>query len=247
MAWNTLDETRLEAVACMKCRLAKGRTQVVWLDGNPDSDLMFVGEAPGFHEDRQGKPFVGAAGKLLDTMLAGIGLDRTKCVICNVLKCRPPGNRDPQPDEIEACSPYLRAQIDFIKPRVIVTLGNFATRYILQRQLSISRVRGQVFSAFGAKVIPTFHPASALHSGGEGSPAWAAIRSDFELVGRVLAGPTQQPAPPIARPASAAATVSMRRTMAAPAAPTARPPAVSPASPVSPPAAAQLVEQGSLF
>jgi uracil-DNA glycosylase family 4 len=206
MAWSTLDEVKAEAVACVKCRLAKGRTQVVWLDGNPDSDLMFVGEAPGFHEDRLGKPFVGAAGKLLDAMLAGIGLDRSKCVICNVLKCRPPGNRDPQPDEIESCSPYLRAQIELISPKVIVTLGNFATRYILQRQVSISRVRGGVFSAFGAKVIPTFHPASALHSGGEGSPAWAAIRSDFQVVSRHLAAPKPVERKP--EPAPAAAPVA---------------------------------------
>lgn len=182
MGWQTLEETRVEAAACTKCRLATGRTQVVWLDGNVDSDLMFVGEAPGFHEDRQGKPFVGAAGKLLDSMLAAIDLDRSKCVICNVIKCRPPGNRNPQPDEIESCTPYLKAQIDFIKPKVIVTLGNFATRFMLERQVSISRVRGQKFEAFGATVIPTFHPASALHSGGVGSPAWTAIRSDFDVI-----------------------------------------------------------------
>lgn len=182
MGRQTLEETRVEAASCTKCRLAAGRTQVVWLDGNIDSDLMFVGEAPGFHEDRQGKPFVGAAGKLLDSMLAAIGLDRSKCVICNVIKCRPPGNRNPQPDEIEACTPYLKAQIDFIKPKVIVTLGNFATRFMLERQVSISRVRGQKFEAFGATVIPTFHPASALHSGGVGSPAWTAIRSDFDVI-----------------------------------------------------------------
>lgn len=182
MGRQTLEETRVEAASCTKCRLAAGRTQVVWLDGNIDSDLMFVGEAPGFHEDRQGKPFVGAAGKLLDSMLAAIGLDRSKCVICNVIKCRPPGNRNPQPDEIEACTPYLKAQIDFIQPKVIVTLGNFATRFMLERQVSISRVRGQKFEAFGATVIPTFHPASALHSGGVGSPAWTAIRSDFDVI-----------------------------------------------------------------
>jgi uracil-DNA glycosylase len=201
LAFSTLDEAKVAALTCVKCRLSKGRTQVVWLDGNPASDLMFVGEAPGFHEDRQGKPFVGAAGKLLDQMLESIGLDRTSCVICNVIKCRPPGNRDPQPDEIETCSPYLRAQIDFIKPKVIVTLGNFATRYILQRQVSISRVRGGLFEAFGAKVIPTFHPASALHSGGEGSPAWAAIRSDFELIGKQLAASKRvEPVPPAKAP-----------------------------------------------
>ena len=154
--WQTLAEAKAEALTCTRCRLAGGRTQVVWMDGNPDSDLMFVGEAPGFHEDRQGLPFVGAAGQLLDTMLGSIGLDRSHCTICNVIKCRPPGNRDPMPDEIDACRPYLEAQIGFIRPKVIVTLGNFATRFVLARQVSISRVRGQRFQMLGATVIPTF-------------------------------------------------------------------------------------------
>jgi uracil-DNA glycosylase len=184
--WQTLQEVRAEALGCTKCGLSRGRTQVVWLDGNIESDLMFVGEAPGFHEDRLGKPFVGAAGQLLDNLLAGIGLDRSKCVICNVLKCRPPANRDPAPDEIEMCSPYLEAQIHYIRPRIIVTLGNFATRFLLRRQLSISHVRGRKFEAYSATVIPTFHPASALHSGGAGSPAMAALRSDFDLIKQEL-------------------------------------------------------------
>lgn len=182
----TLEEVRSEALSCTRCRLAEGRTQVVWMDGNPDSDLMFIGEAPGFHEDKQGLPFVGAAGRLLDSVLAEIGMDRQACTIVNVVKCRPPENRNPLPDEIETCSPYLRAQIEMIQPRVIVTLGNFATKYVLQSQLSISRVRGQRFEAFGAVVVPTFHPAAVLHGGGEKSPAMAAIRSDFQLVSRIL-------------------------------------------------------------
>jgi len=191
------------------------------MDGNPESDLMFVGEAPGFHEDRLGKPFVGAAGKLLDGLLEYIGLDRSGCVICNVIKCRPPANRNPEPDEIASCTPYLRAQIEFIKPTVIVTLGNFATRFLLERQLSITRVRGQIFRTFGAKVIPTLHPAAALHSGGVGSPQYALIRSDFDLVKRELATARPVPAP---APAPAAA------------------------GPVAPaPDAGPLVEQGSLF
>lgn len=200
MAFTTLDHAREEALGCTKCRLSQGRTQVVWMDGNPDSDLMFIGEAPGFHEDKLGRPFVGAAGKLLDTMLASIDLDRNSCVICNVIKCRPPANRDPQLDEIETCIPYLQAQIDFIKPTVIVPLGNFATRFILQRQVSISSVRGKIFETMGAKVIPTFHPAAALHSGGEASPAGQSIRSDFQLIARHLAMAKPQPvaAPPIA-------------------------------------------------
>jgi len=223
VVWQTLDEVRVEALACTRCHLSAGRTQVVWLDGNPDSDLMFVGEAPGFHEDRLGKPFVGAAGKLLDGLLESIGLDRRKCVICNVLKCRPPGNRNPEPDEIATCSPYLKAQIDFIKPTVIVTLGNFATRFILERQLSITRVRGQIFRAFGAKVIPTLHPAAALHSGGVGSPQYALLRSDFELIRRELA----KGKPPVPAPVAA--------------------PQPEPAPAPLPPPAEALVEQGSLF
>ena len=172
------------------------------MDGNPEAPLMFVGEAPGFHEDRQGLPFVGAAGQLLDTMLGSIGLDRTRCTICNVIKCRPPGNRDPMPDEIEACRPFLEAQLRFIRPRVIVTLGNFATRFILAKQVSISRVRGQRFEieipgeqgqgrGRGAlvTVIPTFHPAAVLHGGGNASPAFTALQEDFRLIASVLAEP----------------------------------------------------------
>jgi len=202
VTWQTLAEARDEALGCTKCRLAGGRTQVVWMDGNPDSPLMFVGEAPGFHEDRQGLPFVGAAGQLLDTMLRSIGLDRSRCTICNVIKCRPPGNRDPMPDEIEACRPFLEAQLRFIRPRVIVTLGNFATRFILAKQVSISRVRGQRFEIEipgeqgqgrgpGAlvTVIPTFHPAAVLHGGGNASPAFQALQEDFRLIASVLAEP----------------------------------------------------------
>jgi uracil-DNA glycosylase len=186
VVWRTLEEARVEALECTKCRLAGGRTQVVWMDGSPTADLLFVGEAPGFHEDRQGRPFVGAAGQVLDTMLASIGLDRTTCAIANVIKCRPPGNRDPMPDEIEACRPFLEAQIRFMAPAVIVTLGNFATRFVLARQVSISRVRGQRFHFLGATVIPTFHPAAVLHGGGQASPQMQALKSDFALIRQVL-------------------------------------------------------------
>ena len=187
MTWASLADARDEALACTRCRLAGGRTQVVWMDGNPEAALMFIGEAPGFHEDRQGLPFVGAAGQLLDKMLGTIGLDRQGCTICNVIKCRPPGNRDPMPDEIATCRPYLQAQLDFIKPQVVVTLGNFATRFVLDRQLSISRVRGQRFSIQGRTVIPTFHPAAVLHGGGAASPAGTALAEDFRLIATVLA------------------------------------------------------------
>src|SRR5918992_741430 len=118
-----IDVVREQALGCTKCALSQGRTQVVWADGNLDADVLFIGEAPGFHEDQQGKPFVGAAGQLLDRLLGEVGLDRTQVAIVNVLKCRPPGNRDPRPDEIEACRPYLEAQLAYMQPRVIVTLG----------------------------------------------------------------------------------------------------------------------------
>jgi len=203
VTWQTLAEARDEALTCTKCRLAGGRTQVVWMDGNPEAPLMFVGEAPGFHEDRQGLPFVGAAGQLLDTMLGSIGLDRSRCSICNVIKCRPPGNRDPMPDEIEACRPFLEAQLQFIRPRVIVTLGNFATRFLLAKQVSISRVRGQRFEVDGRTVIPTYHPAAVLHGGGNASPAFKALQEDFRLVASVLAEPVPEPPPEEAVPETA--------------------------------------------
>ncbi|MBA2312152.1 MAG: uracil-DNA glycosylase [Actinobacteria bacterium] len=185
-----IDGIRNEALSCTKCRLAEGRTQVVWAAGNLDSDLLFIGEAPGFHEDKQGIAFVGAAGQLLDKLLAEIGLDRSTAAIVNVIKCRPPGNRDPQPDEIESCRPYLEAQLAHMRPKVIVTLGNFATRFILQEQIGITRARGQKYSRLGATVVPTFHPAAALRGGRFGglSPI-DALRMDFQVVKTLLSEP----------------------------------------------------------
>lgn len=196
MSWETLEQAKQEALGCTKCRLSEDRTQVVWMDGNPEADLMFIGEGPGYHEDQQGLPFVGAAGKLLDELLAEVGLDRDQCSICNVIKCRPPNNRDPQPDEIETCRPYLEAQLKFISPKVIVTLGNFATKFILETRRGITGLRGQRFEAFGAVVIPTFHPAAALHGGGAKGKTAQVIREDFELVASVLAElPEPKPEP----------------------------------------------------
>ena len=155
--------------------------------GHPNADVMFIGEGPGYHEDRQGEPFVGAAGQLLTRMLGEIGLRREDVYIANVVKCRPPGNRDPLPDEIDACTPYLDGQIRSIDPHVIVTLGNFATRFILDRPASISRVRGQRFEIRGRVVMPTFHPAAILHGGGESSAQFQALRSDFHSIQAILA------------------------------------------------------------
>jgi uracil-DNA glycosylase family 4 len=192
-----IQAVRAEALNCTKCRLAQGRTNVVWADGNLDAELLFIGEAPGFHEDQQGLPFVGAAGQLLDRLLGEIGLDRTKAAIVNVIKCRPPGNRDPQPDEIESCRPYLDAQLAHMKPKVIVTLGNFATKFILETPIGITRARGNRYTRRGATVIPTFHPAAALRGGRFGgmSPI-DALRADFRLVRSVLdESPASKPSP----------------------------------------------------
>ena len=184
---SDIDDIRAAALGCRLCRLAQGRTQVVWADGNLDSELLFIGEAPGFHEDKQGLPFVGAAGQLLDRLLGEIGLDRSSAAIVNVIKCRPPGNRDPLPDEIEACRPYLEAQLDHMRPTVIVTLGNFATRFVLEEPIGITRARGRIYQRRGAAVIPTFHPAAALRGGRFGgmNPV-DAIREDFRTVRTVL-------------------------------------------------------------
>ena len=157
-----------EASGCTRCRLAQGRTQVVFGVGNPHADLMFVGEAPGFHEDQQDFPFVGQAGKLLDRLLEGIGLVRQDVYVANVLKCRPPGNRDPMPDEIEACEPYLFRQIALIEPRLIATLGNFATKLLSGKQHGITRVHGQPQQArvggLAVVLFPLYHPAAALYT-----------------------------------------------------------------------------------
>jgi DNA polymerase len=192
---RTLDQAAAAAATCTKCRLAQTRTQVVYGVGDPDADLMFVGEGPGFHEDRQGEPFVGAAGQLLTRMLGEIGLARADVMIANVIKCRPPGNRDPLPDEIDACTPWLVEQISLVQPRLLVTLGNFATRFVLQTQTGITRLRGQVFPWHGRKVIPTFHPAAVLRGGGEGSRQWEDFRGDFRLVRETLDELLRPPAP----------------------------------------------------
>jgi uracil-DNA glycosylase len=184
---TTLEDLQRTASTCTKCRLAGGRTQVVFGVGNPKADVMFIGEGPGYHEDKQGEPFVGAAGQLLTKLLGEIGLRREDVYIANVIKCRPPGNRDPLPDEIDSCKPYLDGQIQSIEPRLIVTLGNFATRFMLDRQVSISRVRGERFQIRGRSVIPTFHPAAILHGGGESSSQMAALRSDFQRIREVIA------------------------------------------------------------
>ncbi len=178
----TLAELALDAAACTRCALAEGRTQVVFGDGNPDADLMFVGEAPGRDEDIQGIPFVGRSGQLLDRLLQEeLGITRADCYVANTVKCRPPGNRDPLPAEIESCRPWLERQIELVDPKVIVTLGNFATKLLLQTNEGITRLRGRVydFEAGGKtrKLVPTFHPSAALRSGG--GETLAHLRADL--------------------------------------------------------------------
>jgi len=182
--WGSLAAVRTDALACTRCPLASTRTQVVFGSGDPDAGLMFVGEGPGADEDRRGEPFVGRAGQLLTRLIEGIGLTRDDVYIANVVKCRPPGNRDPQPQEIAECRPYLDAQLGFVAPRVVVTLGNFATKLLLDTKVGITRLRGQEHPYGDAVLVPTLHPAAVLRGGGV---ALAQTRADFVVAKRVLA------------------------------------------------------------
>jgi DNA polymerase len=181
-SWADLER---EALACTKCPLAETRTQVVFGVGDPRTDLLFVGEGPGEQEDLTGEPFVGRAGRLLTSLIEGIGLTRSQAYIANVVKCRPPGNRDPLPLEIDSCRPYLEAQVGFIAPQVVVTLGNFATKLLLDTKDGITKLRGREFPfRDGAVVIPALHPSAVLRGGG---PALAEARADFVTIKRTLA------------------------------------------------------------
>jgi DNA polymerase len=174
-----------EALTCTKCPLAATRTQVVFGVGDPHADLLFVGEGPGEQEDLTGEPFVGRAGRLLTSLIEGIDLTRAQVYIANVVKCRPPGNRDPLPLEIESCWPYLDAQLAFIEPRVVVTLGNFATKLLLETKDGITKLRGKEFPfRDGSVLIPVFHPSAVLRNGGA---ALAQARADFVTIKRALA------------------------------------------------------------
>jgi DNA polymerase len=181
---TTWERLRTEALGCTRCPLAAGRTQVVFGVGDPAATLLFVGEGPGHQEDLEGEPFVGRSGKLLDRlMLEEIGITRAECYIANVVKCRPPQNRDPAPAEIEACRPYLEEQIDLIKPAVVVTLGNFATQLLLARPEGIRRLRGTVYPFRTGHLVPTYHPAFVLRAGGQ---ALAEMRADLVRAKRFM-------------------------------------------------------------
>jgi len=182
-AADALIAIRTEIGDCTRCKLhTLGRRQIVFGVGNPDADLMFVGEAPGADEDVQGIPFVGRAGQLLTKIIEAINLTRDEVYIANVIKCRPPGNRNPEQDEVDTCEPFLFQQIDAIKPKVIVGLGTFAARTLLKTLDPISRLRGRVFAYRGAKLIPTFHPAYLLRNPSSKREVW----EDMKLVRKLL-------------------------------------------------------------
>ncbi|HVS14138.1 MAG TPA: uracil-DNA glycosylase [Thermoanaerobaculia bacterium] len=186
-----LGALRDQALVCTACALAGTRTQVVFGTGDPDADLMFVGEGPGYHEDQQGEPFVGAAGALLDKIIGAIGLERRQVYIANVVKCRPPNNRDPHPDEVAACSGFLREQILLVRPRVIVALGRVAAQNLLASSAPIGRLRGRWHDFEGVPLRVTYHPAALLRNGSLKRPTW----EDMQTVRDHLAAPAA-PGPP---------------------------------------------------
>lgn len=177
-----LDELRVQVESCRRCPLCDGRTQTVFGVGNPHARVMFIGEAPGKNEDLQGEPFVGAAGHYLNELLGCAGLRREDVFIANVLKCRPPGNRDPRPEEIQTCTPFLREQTRTIDPEVLVTLGKFSTQFVLKTQVGITRLHGRVQRAGKFLVFPIFHPAAALYDGAKRE----ALENDFVTLGELL-------------------------------------------------------------
>ena len=172
-----LELVAAEAAECTKCRLAAGRKTVVFGMGDPTSKLMFIGEGPGAEEDWQGLPFVGRSGQLLDRLIAEeLGTTRAHCYVCNTVKCRPPENRDPKPDELDACRPYLQAQLDLIRPAVVITLGRFAAQWLLETTTGITKLRGRSYPFAHGVLIPTLHPAAALRGGAQ---PLAEMRADF--------------------------------------------------------------------
>lgn len=177
------DELRELALACKRCSLSQSRTRVAFSDGSPRARLIVVGEAPGAEEDRTGLPFVGQAGRLLDLMLASVGLSRKDSVyICNVLKCRPPGNRNPKPPEIEACAPFLKRQLELVAPEVVLATGTFAAQWLTGSPKALGKLRGQVHSYQGVPLVATYHPAALLRNAGWSAPAW----NDLQLLRQVM-------------------------------------------------------------
>lgn len=183
---------------CTTCRLAETRTNVVFGAGNPDADVIFIGEGPGQQEDEQGLPFVGRSGQLLEQLLGEIGLTREDVYIANVVKCRPPKNRDPRPDEIDACKSYLKTQLELIQPKVAVTLGNFSSKLLLRTDTGITKLRGNAYEWWGRLLVPTFHPAAALRGSAR---VLAEMREDFQTIQTIIEGKlTRRPPEPAAEP-----------------------------------------------
>jgi uracil-DNA glycosylase len=188
----TLQDLAKSLHDCQRCKLAKlGRSQVVVGVGNPQASIMFVGEAPGFNEDQKGEPFVGAAGKLLNDLLASANLSRDQIYIANVIKCRPPNNRDPEPDEVDTCKPFLLQQIQMIRPKLVCTLGNWATQTLLERKVGITKVKAQAFYMKDFVLFPLLHPAAALHQGG----LLDTLKEDFKKLKEFLDRNTKTPEP----------------------------------------------------
>ncbi|MDH4163510.1 MAG: uracil-DNA glycosylase [Nitrospirota bacterium] len=186
---QTLDTVKAEIGDCTRCKLSKGRSTIVFGEGNPKAEILFIGEGPGFEEDQQGRPFVGAAGQLLtDIIVKGMKLRREDVYICNIVKCRPPDNRNPEPDEVDACIGFVKQQIAAIKPRVIVTLGNVPTQNLLGTKQGITKVRGIWQEYDGIPVMPTFHPSYLLRSPGEKKLAWEDIKMVMTKLGLPLDG-----------------------------------------------------------
>ncbi len=169
---DTLESINADLGDCQRCKLARGRHHIVFGDGNPKAKLVFIGEGPGFEEDRKGQPFVGAAGQLLNRIIEAIKLSRDQVYICNIIKCRPPGNRNPEPDEIKTCFPFLERQIAAIQPDFIIALGTFAAQTLLGTVTPISRLRGSFHEYKGIKVVPTYHPAYLLRNPDKKRDVW---------------------------------------------------------------------------
>lgn len=181
---ETLDEIRNDLGDCRRCKLWKERTNIVYGAGNPHARLVFVGEGPGYDEDRQGEPFVGKAGQLLTKIIEAMKLARDRVYICNVVKCRPPDNRNPEPDEISACFPFLKRQLEAISPDIICALGSVAANSLLEKEVFISRVRGKFFDYKGIKVMPTYHPAYLLRNPDKKKDVWEDVQKIMKMMGK---------------------------------------------------------------
>ena len=182
---SDLESIRAEIGDCQRCKLAPKRTNIVFGSGNPNADLVFVGEAPGFDEDQQGLPFVGRAGQLLTKIIESINLKREDVYICNVLKCRPPDNRNPEPDEVAACNPFMKKQLATIRPKIVCCLGTFAAQTVLQTASPISKLRGKFFDVDGIRIIATFHPAYLLRSPDKKREVWEDMKQIRDELSRL--------------------------------------------------------------